>query len=93
MVTTIFGLIKTRQGKVAGHARWLRVTKQAAYAEFLSAIVEASNTLVPAAAAKESQRRSSIAISQIQLLVPIRHGSSRFAQRSRPRHTGKAAVP
>lgn len=69
VITSIFGFIKNRQDKAAEHSQWLRDTKQAAYAEFLSAIVQASSTLEPTAAAKESQRRSIIALSQIRLIA------------------------
>ncbi|UVJ37992.1 hypothetical protein [Arthrobacter sp. CJ23] len=68
VVTSVFGLIKNGQDKSIEHARWLRDSKQSAYAEFLSAIVEASTTLPPAAEAGEVQRRSAIALSQIRLI-------------------------
>jgi hypothetical protein len=58
----------SRLGKVTEHVQWLRNSKQAAYAEFLSAIVEASSTLDPAPEAREAQRRSAIALSQVRLI-------------------------
>lgn len=56
----------SRLGKITEHGQWLRNSKQAA--EYLSAIVEASSTLEPAIEAREAQRRSAIALSQIRLI-------------------------
>ena len=54
-------------GRSYEHEQWLRDRKQAAYAEFLSAIVEATSTLHPAIEAREAQRRATVALSQIRL--------------------------
>lgn len=58
----------SRLGKITEHGQWLRNSKQAAYAEYLSAIVEASSTLEPDIDAREAQRRAAIALSQIRLI-------------------------
>ncbi|MDR6438768.1 hypothetical protein J2790_003935 [Paenarthrobacter nicotinovorans] len=55
-------------GRSHEHKQWLRDSKQAAYAEFLSAIVEATSTLNPAIEAREAQRRATVALSQIRLI-------------------------
>lgn len=58
----------SRLGKITEHEQWLRNSKQAAYAEYLSAIVEASSTLNPDVEAREAQRRATTALSQVRLI-------------------------
>ena len=68
IVAGVFAMVGAWIANRREHKQWLRDSKQEAYAEFLSAIVEASTTLDPADEAKQAQRRATIALSQIRLV-------------------------
>jgi hypothetical protein len=68
IVAGMFAMVGAWIANKREHKQWLRDSKQEAYAEFLSAIVEASTSLDPADAAKQAQRRATIALSQIRLV-------------------------